>query len=131
MATTEAKSPYHICFEDAERYQEVMNAAESDDVEKKKALAWFMITGRGGAKKDPEGGVALLRKIAKQSSSGFIVGCCEEFGVGSKQKPFDPKSKSLYTSKIRVEDSKVVLRCMLKNHLIMTPFLLLLLLLLF
>ena len=126
MATTEAESPYHICFDDAERYQEVMDAAESDDVEKKKALAWFMITGRGGAKKDPEGAVALLRKIAEKNwAAEFLVGYCQEFGVGCERKDFCPDSKNPYTSKFmfRDRDSKVMLRCMLKNHLIMEPYL--------
>ena len=68
-------------------YKEVVNAVESGDNKAKTKLAWYKITGCGGAKIDKDGAVVLLEERVKHGDmeAMWMLGLCYEYGMGCEQ----------------------------------------------
>ena len=72
--------------EEAE-YKEILRAVEGGDNEAKRKLAWYKLSGCGGAEVDKEGAVALLEKRVKDKDveAMWMLGLCYEYGMGVEQ----------------------------------------------
>ena len=68
-------------------YQEVLAAVHSGDQSVKPRLAWFMLSGQGGAQLDPEGAVKMLEERVKEGDlqAMWMLGFCCEYGIGLDQ----------------------------------------------
>ena len=68
-------------------YNDVLKAVKEGDESAKTKLAWFMLSGRGGAEVDAGGAVALLEERVKQGDEEamWMLGVCCEFGKGIEQ----------------------------------------------
>ena len=68
-------------------YQKVLCAVESGEKQAKTKLAWFKLSGDGGAEIDENPAVALLHERVKDDDSDamWMLGLCYEFGRGCKQ----------------------------------------------
>ena len=69
------------------RYRDAVHAMECGNKKVKTTVAWFMLSGRGGAKVEPDGAVCLLKeRVADDDSEAmWILGICNEFGIGTEQ----------------------------------------------
>ena len=72
---------------DNEQYEEVVHAVESSDNKAKTKLAWYKLTGCGGAEIDKEGAVELLEERVKDEDveAMWMLGLCYEYGMGCEQ----------------------------------------------
>ena len=72
--------------EEAE-YKELEKAVESGDDTAKTRLAWYLLSGCGGAKVDWDRAVALLKERGKNKDSDamWMLGICKEYGIGCEQ----------------------------------------------
>ena len=72
--------------EEAE-YKEILRAVEGGDNEAKTKLAWYKLSGCGGAEVDEEGAVALLEERVKDKDveAIWMLGLCYEYGMGIEQ----------------------------------------------
>ena len=72
--------------EEAE-YEEVLRAVEGGDNKAKTKLAWYKLSGCGGAEVDGEGAVALLKERVKDKDveAMWMLGMCCEYGMGCEQ----------------------------------------------
>ena len=72
--------------EEAE-YKEILRAVEGGDNEAKTKLAWYKLSGCGGAEVDEEGAVALLEERVKDKDieAMWMLGLCYEYGMGVEQ----------------------------------------------
>ena len=72
--------------EEAE-YKEIIRAVEGGDNEAKTRLAWYKLSGCGGAEVDEEGAVALLEELVKDKDEEamWMLGLCCEYGMGVEQ----------------------------------------------
>ena len=72
--------------EEAE-YKEILRAVEGGDNKAKTKLAWYKLSGRGGAEVDEEGAVALLEERVKDKDveAMWMLGLCYEYGMGVEQ----------------------------------------------
>ena len=70
-------------------YKGVVSAVESGDNKAKIKLAWYKLSGRGGAEVDEDGAVALLEERAggedKDAEAMWMLGMCCEYGMGCEQ----------------------------------------------
>ena len=69
------------------RYRDAVHAMECGNKKIKTTVAWFMLSGRGGARVEPDGAVCLLKeRVADDDSEAmWILGVCNEFGIGTEQ----------------------------------------------
>ena len=72
--------------EEAE-YKELLRAVEGGNNEAKTKLAWYKLSGCGGAEVDKEGAVALLEERVKDKDveAMWMLGLCYEYGMGVEQ----------------------------------------------
>ena len=68
-------------------YKEVVHAVESGDNKAKTKLAWYKLTGCGGAEIDKDGAVVLLEERVKDEDTEamWMLGLCYEYGMGCEQ----------------------------------------------
>ena len=69
----------------SEDYKDAIDAVERGDGSAKTKLAWYMLSGRGGADVDADGAVALLEERVKEGDAEamWMLGVCCEFGIGT------------------------------------------------
>ena len=60
------------------QYKAVLEAAERGDGKAKTKLAWFLLSGLGGASVDADKAVIMLEAM-------WILGVCREYGIGVEQ----------------------------------------------
>ena len=70
-----------------EEYKEVEKAVESGDNSAKTKLAWYLLSGCGGAKVDKDEAVVLLeeRRKDRDGEAMWMLGICKEYGIGCEQ----------------------------------------------
>ena len=71
-----------------EEYKEILSEVEKgEDESAKTKLAWFMLSGLGGAKIEVEKAVKLLeeRVAAGDGEAMWMLGICKEYGRGTEQ----------------------------------------------
>ena len=70
-----------------QEYKDVLCAVEGGDNFAKTKLAWYQLSGLGGAEKDEDGAVALLEERVKERDpeAMWMLGLCNEFGIGTEQ----------------------------------------------
>ena len=86
---------------DEVQYKNALCAMESGDDSAKTKVAWFMLSGRGGAQIDAPGAVCLLKERVEHEDAEamWMLGMCKEFGIGTEK---DPKQcLPLYESSAR------------------------------
>ena len=68
-------------------YKEVVRTVESGDNKAKTKLAWYKLSGCGGAEVDEDGAVALLEERAEENvaEAMWMLGLCYEYGMGCEQ----------------------------------------------
>ena len=69
------------------QYANAKHAVETGDESAKTELAWFMLSGRGGAVVDADGAVELLEERVKEGDveAMWMLGLCKEYGRGTEQ----------------------------------------------
>ena len=84
MADGERKSE-EISY--AAQYREAVKAMEKGDKSAKTKVAFYKLSGRGGAKVDEDEAVVLLEERAKDgdSEAKWMLGLCCEYGIGIEQ----------------------------------------------
>ena len=67
-----------------EEYKEVLSAVESGEESAKTKLAWYKLSGMGGAKVDVDDAVVLLEERVKDrdGEAMWMLGLCKEYGRG-------------------------------------------------
>ena len=67
-----------------EEYKEVLSAVERGEESAKTKLAWYKLSGMGGAKVDVDGAVKLLEERVKENDGEamWMLGLCKEYGRG-------------------------------------------------
>ena len=72
---------------DEQEYKDAMNAVERGENSAKTKVAWYKLSGHGGAEKDENGAVVLLEERVKEGDAEamWMLGVCNEFGVGTEQ----------------------------------------------
>ena len=71
-----------------EEYKEVEKAVESGDNSAKTKLAWYLLSGCGGAEVDKERAVKLLKERVEGEKDGeamWMLGVCKEYGICCEQ----------------------------------------------
>ena len=70
-----------------QEYKDVLNEVERGDNSAKTKVAWYKLSGYGGAEKDEDGAVALLEERVKEGDAEamWMLGVCNEFGIGTEQ----------------------------------------------
>ena len=70
-----------------EEYKEVLSAVERGEESAKTKLAWYKLSGMGGAKVDVDGAVKLLEERVKEKDGEamWMLGLCKEYGRGIEQ----------------------------------------------
>ena len=70
-----------------EEYKEVLSAVERGEESAKTKLAWYKLSGMGGAKVDVDGAVKLLEERVKENDGEamWMLGLCKEYGRGIEQ----------------------------------------------
>ena len=83
--------------EDEALYKEAMSAMEDGDLFAQTKVAFYKLTGRGGAEIDVKEAVALLTKCAEagESEAMWMLGLCNEYGIGVEQDVY--QASSLYS----------------------------------
>ncbi len=73
--------------EEEAKYREVVSAVEDGDNKAKTSLAWFKLSGCGGAEVDVDEAVALLEERVKNKDAEamWMLGICCEYGMGCEQ----------------------------------------------
>ena len=68
-------------------YRDALSAVKRGDESTKTTVAWYKLSGYGGAEKDEEGAVALLEERVKEGDTEamWMLGVCNEFGIGTEQ----------------------------------------------
>ena len=68
-------------------YKTTLEAAKRGEESAKTKLAWYMLSGRGGAGVEAKGAVALLEERVKEGDAEamWMLGVCSEFGIGIEQ----------------------------------------------
>ena len=74
-------------MEESKRYKAVLEAVERGEESANTELAWFLLSGCGGAEKNEEKAVELLeeRKIKGDLDAMLMLVICYEFGIGVQQ----------------------------------------------
>ena len=72
---------------DEAQYREAVQAVERGDESAKTKVAYFKLSGLGGAEVDVKGAVALLEERAKEGDceAKWVLGLCCEYGMGTEQ----------------------------------------------
>ncbi len=66
-----------------EEYKEVLSAVEGGEERSKTKLAWYKLSGMGGAKVDVDGAVKLLEeRVNGDGEAMWMLGLCKEYGRG-------------------------------------------------
>ena len=75
---------------DESQYREALASMENGDDSAKTTVAFFKLSGRGGAEIDEEGAVELLEERANQNDGKamWMLGLCCEFGIGTESDQF-------------------------------------------
>ena len=70
-----------------ERYRNVLRAVEGGDNKAKTKLAWYKLSGYGGAEVDEDSAVILLEERVKDNDAEamWMLGLCCEYGMGCEQ----------------------------------------------
>ena len=70
-----------------QEYEDALNAVEGGDESAKTKVAWYKLSGYGGAEKDEDGAVVLLEERVKEGDAEamWMLGICNEFGIGTEQ----------------------------------------------
>ena len=70
-----------------QEYEDALNAVERGDNSAKTVVAWYKLSGHGGAVKDENGAVVLLEERVKErdAEAMWMLGVCDEFGIGTEQ----------------------------------------------
>ena len=68
-------------------YGDTLKAVEQGDNHAKTKLAWYLLSGFGGAEIDEDKAVVLLEERVKDEDSEamWMLGVCNEFGLGTEQ----------------------------------------------
>ena len=68
-------------------YKDALDSVERGEESAKTKLAWYMLSGLGGAAFDAKGAVALLEEKVKDKDAEamWMLGVCYEFGIGIEQ----------------------------------------------
>ena len=68
-------------------YKEIVGSVEGGDDKAKTKLAWYKLSGRGGAEVDVDDAVVLLeeRVDKKDAEAMWMLGLCCEYGLGCEQ----------------------------------------------
>ena len=92
MAASERKNACSIITDEDEdediiKYRNAERSAGCKNDDAKKDLAWFLLTGRGGAKIDENRALALLNECSMNNDceAMWMLGLCFEFGKGIEQ----------------------------------------------
>ena len=77
-------------------YRETFSAVERGDNTSKTRLAWYMLSGLGGAEVQMDEAVVLLEERIKDKDceAMWMLGLCSEFGIGTEQDT--ERAKTLY-----------------------------------
>ena len=72
---------------DAAQYREAVTALEKSDMKAKTKVAYYKLTGLGGAEVDEDEAVVLLEELAKDgdNEAKWMLGLCYEYGMGIEQ----------------------------------------------
>ena len=83
--------------EEKQEYENVLKEIARDNNRARTKLAWFKLSGYGGAEVDESGAVALLneRVADKDAEAMWMLGLCCEYGMGCEQDL--KRAESLYT----------------------------------
>ena len=70
-----------------EEYLGILSAVEKGEKDKKSRLAWFMLSGRGGANADANQAVQILEEQVKckDAEAMWMLGLCKEYGIGTEE----------------------------------------------
>ena len=68
-------------------YEAVLSAVEKGEESAKTELAWYKLSGYGGARKDVDEAVRLLEQRVKDrdGEAMWMLGLCKEYGMGIEQ----------------------------------------------
>ena len=96
------------------RYKEAVRAVESGDEKAKTVVAFYRLSGLGGAKVDPDEAVLLLEERVKDKDceAGWMLGLCYGYGIGTERD--SKRAKLLY--KMSKEGGSVVGSFLLENE---------------
>ena len=72
---------------DEKQYEEAVSGLESGDESAMTKVAFYKLSGRGGAEIDEEGAVALLKVRSDKGDdvAMWMLGLCYEYGIGTEQ----------------------------------------------
>ena len=100
-------------MQDLVNFNETFNAVKTGDVKAKTKLAWFLLSGFGGATVDVDEAVALLEERVKDKDAEamWMLGLCYEYGMGCEQ-DFE-RAEELY--KQSCEGGSVIGMFLMKN----------------
>ena len=70
-----------------EEYKEVLSAVERGEESAKTKLAWYKLSGIGGAQIDVIGAVKIIEERVKEGDGEamWMLGLCKEYGRGTEQ----------------------------------------------
>ena len=70
-----------------EEYKKVSRAVDDGDNKAKTKLAFYLLTGKGGAEIDEDRAVALLeeRVEERETDAMWMLGLCYEYGIGCEE----------------------------------------------
>ena len=85
-----------MIMSDESQYEEALRAMKSGVGSAKTKVAFFQLSGRGGAEIDTAEAVVLLEERAKDrdSQAKWMLGLCCEYGIGTEQDI--PRAELLY-----------------------------------
>ena len=71
----------------AKEFKDVLLSVEGGDNKAKTKLAWYKLSGCGGAEVDEDGAVVLLTERVKDQDTDamWMLGLCFEYGIGCEQ----------------------------------------------
>ena len=72
---------------DEEQYRQAVHAVKSGDARAMTQVAFFKLSGRGGAEVDADEAVAMLEERVKDGDceAQWMLGMCCEYGIGTEQ----------------------------------------------
>ena len=73
--------------ESESEFENTLKAVESGNNSAKTKLAWYLLSGYGGAEVDPDKAVMLLEERVKDGDDEamWMLGLCNEFGMGTEE----------------------------------------------
>ena len=93
-----------------EQYEQALRAVETGDHTAKTQLAWFLLTGRGGAVVDADAAVVLLEERTKDGDpeAMWMLGLCNKYGFGTEENSNRARDLFLGSSEAGSEIGKVI-----------------------